>query len=195
MNPNIGDIKKLFVNRSDVYAVQLPEGGYRSIKEPLTDELIQQHLKGKITIGVYQINQQNQAKWICWDFDIGENNLEDEFHKAKRLFLHLKDEYKLNPVLEFSGKKGFHVWLFCKLTDAYSVQQWAMKISDGYDYSELFPKQTELKEDLPLGSLVKMPLGKHQESGHWSHFFDPGDLENRLTIQEDSLKLLGDNDD
>jgi hypothetical protein len=61
-----------FVLRRDCYALQLPDGSYRTLYEPLTTELITQHISGKITLGAYALNTDSQASWLCLDADIDE---------------------------------------------------------------------------------------------------------------------------
>ena len=65
---------RLFSNRLDTYAEQFPlkEGGasYTRVDAPLTTEVIQQHLNGEKTVGVYAINPKDQScRWVCFDFD------------------------------------------------------------------------------------------------------------------------------
>ena len=63
----IEKIWNLFINRSDTYAIQVSEGKekgtYRRINEPLTKALIEQHLAGQVTIGLYQLETDNSVKF------------------------------------------------------------------------------------------------------------------------------------
>jgi len=175
----IESLKSLFVGRTDTYAEQSPKGNYTRIENPLTEEDIEKHLEGKKTIGVYQLNQESKLKWICFDFD-GEN-LEHQEQFAKNLYLKLKHTGKCESLLmEFSGKKGYHVWVFCEETDATSAKIWAEEIAEGERQHEIFPKQGEIKKG-QYGNLVKLPLGVHQVSGKRTTFynenFEPLDFE------------------
>jgi len=183
----IKKIKDLFVLRDDAYAIQNPNGTYTKIDKELTKRVIQKHLDQEITIGIYQLNKENKVKWICYDFD-GEKP-SDVWSEALRFFLKLKDEDKLNPLMEFSGMKGFHVWLFCELSDAYDVKRYAEELADDFVIHEIFPKQTEISEG-GYGNLVKLPLGKHQVSGFCSYFFDPSNVEESHIDLESSFKIL-----
>jgi len=185
----IKKIKDLFVNREDVFAVQKPDGSYFKVKQSITEEVIKKHLSFEQTIGVYQLDKGSKVKWICFDYDGDPSKLEQTFERAKLLFLKLRDEDKINPLMEFSGMKGFHIWVFCELTDAYDAKKYAEELAEGYNVHEIFPKQTKLEAN-GYGNLVKLPLGKHQVSGFYSYFLNPDNLEDRLTSQKDSLKVL-----
>ncbi|OGW47511.1 MAG: hypothetical protein A2Y66_02485 [Nitrospirae bacterium RBG_13_41_22] len=180
-------IIELFVNRKDAYAIQNKNGSYFKVEHPITEEVIKKHLNHEYTLGFYQLNKDNKVKYICFDFD--GDDLEEQFNLAKTFYLKLKGEDKLSPLMEFSGKKGFHIWIFCEEVDAYSARKYAKEISNGVEVHEIFPKQDTINFD-GYGNLIKLPLGKHQVSGYNSYFFDLDDLEKRLTIQDDSIKLL-----
>lgn len=176
-------IKDLFIIRSDTYGKQMSNGSYVRMEEELNNEVIQKHLDGEITVGAYQFNN-DKCKWICFDFD--GKDLHEEFNKAKILFLKLRDDCHIkNVLLEFSGKKGYHVWVFCEEVDGISAQVWAQEISEGYGVHEIFPKQTNAKDK--YGSLVKIPLCVHRVSGNRSVLYD--ERLNELT-HEESLILL-----
>ena len=76
-------IEELFINRSDVFTIQLDGlNEYKVIKEPINKQIIANHLNGKITIGAFQINpNDNKVKWICFDFD---GDLKEEMEKSKK---------------------------------------------------------------------------------------------------------------
>src|SRR5690349_2825034 len=69
----ITDYVKTFVNRRDLYPIQLPNGTYVSVKKDLTDSMIYAHLKGHITIGAYALDPHGWSKWICFDADQDEH--------------------------------------------------------------------------------------------------------------------------
>ena len=159
---------KLFVNRSDCYAVQ-QEKGYLSKKEPVTLELIQSHLLGTITIGVYQLLGE-MIKWGCLDFD--KNTLED-FENAKKLFNYFK-ELGYHPLMEMSGGGEYkcHIWIFAD-TAAETMEEFLDDVcSKAQIYPhEIFPKQVSITEG-SFGNLVKLPLGVHMKTGKKSYFLN-----------------------
>ena len=76
-------------------------------------------------------------------------------------------------VLEFSGRKGYHVFVFFEnpvpAKEAHVTGKYfADKIQKGL---EVFPKQTTLR-GLKLGSQIKLPLSWHKESGERSQLVD-----------------------
>ncbi|RLG10207.1 hypothetical protein DRN69_09385, partial [Candidatus Pacearchaeota archaeon] len=162
------------------------------IKEKLTQDIIQKHLGGIITIGCFQINPiNNKVKWICFDFD---GDLKEEFKKSKKLFLKLKEK-GFNPLLEFSGRRGYHIWLFLEPTDAATARKFAMEIAKESEPHEIFPKQDKLEESKKYGCQVKLPLGLHRVSRKWSYFFDENFSPLNLTKSRELLLKFCNNKD
>ena len=159
---------KLFVNRKDCYAVQ-QEKGYLAVKEPVTLELIKNHLLGTITIGFYQVLGE-MVKWGCDDFD--KNTIED-FEHAKRLFNYLK-ELGYHPLMEMSGGGEYkcHIWIFAD-TAAELMEDFLEVTCEKTQVfpHEIFPKQIKVVEG-SFGNLVKLPLGVHRKTGKRSYFLD-----------------------
>jgi hypothetical protein len=160
--PNI--IFDLFVNRTDVFAVQQTGGQYYPVKRPITLDDIESHLKGEITIGVYCLNTDNKVKWACIDIDMPED-MDKAINDAYAIY----DLFpELARALEFSGRKGYHVWIFFKNPVNAGYAQTLVKARlnrVGLNKHEIFPKQTELNEGRKYGNLVKLPLGLHKRSG------------------------------
>lgn len=181
----INTIQDLFIIRNDVYATQQKNGVYFKEIYEITANVIKGHLEGKKTIGTYTLNKDNHCKWICFDFD-GEN-LEKEKEKAIKLSKHLFEKGYEN-IIEFSGKKGYHVWVFFKKTDGYSAYKFGRTICNGHDVHEIFPKQYELTEEKPYGNLVKLPLGIHQVVNKRSMLLHPTTYE--LMDFERSMNFL-----
>src|SRR3954451_8219759 len=65
----------LFVSRSDIHARQQTDGSYFLKREPITDQLLINHLAGRVTIGLYALDVGSFAKWAVLDAD-SENGLE-----------------------------------------------------------------------------------------------------------------------
>jgi hypothetical protein len=157
---------RIFLNRIDSYAI-MKEGlnEYFVIKKGIYPDLLIKHINGESTIGVFQLSHASNVKWVCWDFDSGENkSIKDVFEEAKKLFSFLKNK-GYHPLLEFSGMKGYHVWIFCQPTNAKNAKEFAEKMCNesGIHPHEIFPKQIILKEN-GYGCMVKLPLGIHRVS-------------------------------
>jgi len=154
-----------FVQRKDTYTLQTEGGTYQRITKDITLKTIKDHLEGKKSIGVYQFSKENKLKWICFDFD---GKLNEQKELAKTFAINLKKD-GFSPLIEFSGKKGYHVWIFCNETDGASAKYWAEHISEGFGIHEIFPKQEEISG---YGNCVKLPLCIHQVSKGRSYFLD-----------------------
>ena len=152
-----------FVQRDDCYPRQYSNngGGYNVIRKKLTDQVIIRHLQGEETIGLYS-SSMSLSKWLCIDIDdLEEAAIREVQNHARR--------FGIPYLTEFSGKKGYHLWIF--FDKAYPnkvIRALASEFAFGH---EVFPKQDFI---LPngLGSLVKAPLGKHQLSDSWCLFVD-----------------------
>ena len=165
-------LKDLFFHRDDVFAQQLDKGMYFPVKRPITIKDIKQHLKGEITLGAYCLRQDNTVRWCCVDIDIhGEVNSKSLWEVKKeaiKIYLLFND---LPRIIEYSGRRGYHVWiLFKKPTNALYAQRLvkARLNREGLNKHEVFPKQTELNEGRKYGNLVKIPMAKHRVSGRFS---------------------------
>jgi hypothetical protein len=167
--------RQRFVQREDCYPLQIAgNGGYTVIREPITDAVIADHLQGSKTIGLYS-SPDSTTKWLCIDIDtLDETELGKVQERVSQLGI---------PCLtEFSGKKGFHIWVFFDKPYPNEIARTiGSYIAAGH---EIFPKQDHI-ETGKLGNLVKAPLGIHQVTGNWCHFLD-----GNLKPEEDQYAVL-----
>jgi len=186
-------IRELFIHREDTYALQQPKG-YLRIEQPLTSDVLKQHLEGKQTVGAYQIDPKTQtAKWIC--FDVDPERTKDPRQTAFQIAKVSVDAFNKNSVLIEASRypdPSYHVWVFLEpAMDAKVARFLGQKIlrliAEGKTI-ELFPKQQSIKDDA-FGNLVKLPLGKHQVANLWSCFID-ADTGNQL-LPETLLDIHG----
>jgi len=154
-----------YVGNPDVYAVQNPDGkGYRPVREPLTDELLDQHIAGVETIGTYVLRY-DKARFFVFDIDDGSLLMATRLAAAcKRLGFH--------PGIEHSGRKGYHVWvLLGQWFPAKDVRLVAKYIARVVGFNgEVFPKQDVAVD---LGNLIKLPQGVHKATGKRSRWMTP----------------------
>jgi hypothetical protein len=178
-----------FLNRTDVYSVQTTRGGYIKVEEPLTRRVIAEHLRGKRTVGVYQLSQDSSVKWLCFDLD--PEKLSDP-SAAARAILNVCFERRLDKdgverprvwqhsvLLEASRypDPSYHVWILFLLPAPAKVARWlGLRILELASLDprvvEVFPKQVSVSEHSPYGNLVKLPLGLHRVERKWSRFLD-----------------------
>jgi len=194
----------LFQGRSDVYAFRWENqkrgvSGYSPVKNkttgkflPITDAVIESHLRGYQTIGIYPLLQDNNSNFIAADFD-GECWIES----AKRLFKQC-EKYNVPAYVERSRSgKGGHIWWFFEQSyPAYKSRKIFLhlikesKNVDDFDKAEsfdrLFPNQ-DYHTGKGLGNLIALPLqGDSRKQGN-SIFLDPG---NNFKPANDQWELL-----
>lgn len=189
-------ILALFGHRTDVFAVQSSKGAYFPSKREITVEDVEEHLFGEKTIGLYCLKPDNTVKWCCVDLDkkkacskCGSESVwinEDKWHcnscgaevrdlelvnfkKTAKLVYEAFPEFP--RILEFSGRKGYHIWIFFETPTNASFAQHLVKARIhrlGVYNVEVFPKQTELNEGRKYGNLVKIPFALHKVSNQKS---------------------------
>ena len=172
-------IRRLFINREDTYVIQQDNGTYIRISKPLTDEIIQKHLDGEITIGVYQHDLESKIKWICFDFD-------EDKSQALELFGYLKshEKYQNACLLEDTGGRGAHVWIFFEPKIPAGVGRYlAYEIIDKIGVQcEVFPKQDKISPK-GFGNQVRLPLGIHRKYGRRSILLEPPTLDEIVPVK------------
>lgn len=181
-------LSSLFVNREDCYCIQLKQG-YTRVEQPLTDDVLVQHLKGEVTVGSYQLDKDSRVKWLCFDLD--PEQLEDAKATAQRILAVLLETEqdsegnkipRVSPnciVLEASRypDPSYHIWVLFLLPVKAKMARWfGLRVLEMANISpktvEVFPKQEEITADRPFGNFVKLPFGFHQAARKWSRMLD-----------------------
>ena len=166
----------MFMSRPDCYARQ-DENGYKLVKESPNIDLIKSHVAGKITIGAYNINKDDQVNWCCIDLD-SHNGETDTKDRVRRVIDTLR-KHKIPFMLESSGSPdSYHVWIFLAKTRTLNAFKFVRKVVSEADVKnyEAFPKQKKL-ENGKYGNLVKLPICVNKRSGNRSMFLDPDTFE------------------
>ena len=170
MNLTSQELMDIFVHRKDVFATQQKNGAYFPTRRPITIKDIDNHIEGSTTIGVYCLDTDNTIKWACVDID-GDSSVSPEENKRIHLgeAMIIYNTFSDYPrMLEFSGRKGYHIWVFFpnRVTADYGQRLVKARLNRvGLNRHEVFPKQTELNESRKFGNLVKLPLALHCKSG------------------------------
>ena len=165
------EIMDIFVHRKDVFARQQINGAYFPVRRPITIEDIKKHLKGEHTVGLYCLNYDNTVKWACVDIDAKDTSV-PELRRSRyeaKIIYHIFEGFA--RILESSGRRGYHVWIFFKNPVQAEYAQRFVKARlnrFGFNRHEVFPKQTELNKNRKFGNLVKLPLAKHRMTGKFS---------------------------
>lgn len=196
--PSDADIVRfahMFAGREDVYARQWwgesGEGGYSPVREPFTPRVARNHLLGGITVGTYPVRLDDTVTFCAFDIDIAKRAIaraRGSVEEARRLkavvadvserLLRALSALDMPPLMEDSGYKGRHLWLFFDVPEpARVVHQFGSLVLRAFDIRtrdiqiEFFPKQSTAGGG--LGNLIKLPLGIHRRTGRRSRFLRP----------------------
>ncbi len=141
---------------------------YPHQSQPLTPDILDKHLSGALTVGVMLVNT-NITKAGCLDIDCPRDarNLREGLQIARRI-QKIAAERNLKTYSEFSGNRGWHVWLFSAQPVTGNVMIAALdrlaKLAD-FQAKEIFPNHpiTESK-------CIKLPYAVHLKSSRRSGF-------------------------
>ncbi|MBM4318969.1 MAG: tetratricopeptide repeat protein [Deltaproteobacteria bacterium] len=178
----------LFAGREGVHARQWasPTGryGYTPVHEPFTPAVARQHLLGTYTVGIYPVRMDSTAHFLAFDLDVarfalgqagrtprGLDGLLGLACRAAGRLLDAAASLDLPALLESSGWKGWHVWLFFAAPiPAAALRRLGQALLrragplPAEVTVELFPKQARVAPG-SLGNLIKLPLGVHRVTG------------------------------
>lgn len=203
---------KTLVGREDIYAQEIIDGGNHRKNElqilPLTEKIIEQHLSGKYTIATYIQRSNSTVKFMVIDIDVSKKvlmkygNDTSEFRsyltktgETARQVLKILHSFGMQGYVEFSGYRGYHVWVF--FTEWLPVRYSNMlsdlieaKLSSSEEDGiciEYFPNKTRLKPG-KYGQAIKLPYGIHSKTGERSYFIDEDGIKvENLNLFLDSL--------
>lgn len=174
---SIVQLRRLVGNPA-AYAKQNPDGSWTPVREELTNAVLAGHLGKRYTIGTYVGHKDalafdgTRARTLVLDFDTGDAAVAE----ATAAMAALEDLGcpSSSVGMEFSGKKGYHVWFVLKdyvpNKDLRRLGRAALTLASLPLSTEVFPKQDEVTD---LGNLVKLPAGKHQVTGQANDFVTP----------------------
>jgi superfamily II DNA or RNA helicase len=193
--------RSLFAGRDDVYAVRWQNdrsqesgwspavvGGWANSKrpdreyEPLTDAVIERHLAGEVSAGLYPLLRNDRCRLLACDFDGGSWALD------ALAYLDACRAAGLPAVLERSRSgDGGHVWVFFSgqvpAADARKVgaamlrRAMASRVEiDLSSYDRLFPSQDVMPKG-SFGNLIALPLQGGCRKRGTTLFLDPTSLE------------------
>jgi CHC2 zinc finger len=152
----------VFVQRWDQYAVQQRDGSYWRVAERLSLPHLAAHLMGQWTLGTYVLDASSQCSFAVFDAD-GRDGLECLDCLAEELL-----QQGVPTMLEAS-RRGGHLWVhLVEPTPAQVVRTWLLPYAVDFGV-ELYPKQGWLALG-GSGSLIRLPLGVHQQSRGWYPF-------------------------
>jgi hypothetical protein len=159
LEPLAENLASVFFQRRDIYAQQLDDGRYISIKKPLETWQLINHLQGKLTLGTYVLDAESHSRFIAFDADDNQQ-LVGLTYMAQSL---LEDNV---PFYLESSRRGGHLWLFFDHPiPGLEARAFGRGLLTAHylEGIELFPKQDKLGNG--PGSLIRLPFGIHKRDG------------------------------
>jgi hypothetical protein len=166
----------LFVQRFNQYAVQQCDGSYWRVVEPLLLSHLAAHLAGRWTLGSYLLDASSHCSFAVFDADGGDG--------LDRLALLSEELLRAGvPTLLEASRRGGHLWVhLVEPTPAHVVRTWLLPSAQAIGV-ELYPKQNWLSPS-GSGSLIRLPLGVHQQSRGWYPFLVRSTLGEFVPVRE-----------
>jgi hypothetical protein len=176
---NLVQLRRL-VGNPDAYALQNKDGSWTPVRKPLDDNVLRAHLERRMTVGTYIGHNREGAdrhsesegtvsRTLVLDYDTGTDS-EDQAKDARMALIDLGVPEK-SIGIEFSGRKGHHVWVvlgsYVPNAELRRLGRAALALAGHPANTEVFPKQDEVRD---LGNLVKLPGGIHAVSGNANDF-------------------------
>jgi hypothetical protein len=150
----IEQYRGLFVGRLSDHSIQLENGLYARVGQPLTPARLAAHLRGDVSLATYLINDQGQCTFAVIDAD-QDNGLEVLSEVQGRLA-----DLGVLTHLEMS-RRGGHLWVFLsRPVSPRLVRAWLLPFCP-YGV-EFYPKQDQTRG---YGSAIRLPFGIHRKSG------------------------------
>ena len=222
-----------FLSRRDVKAIQGDDGAYRPDRTAFTDEDIQRHIDGDISLGHYLVNQDGNCNLFALDIDLDNKGKWPDgtpFHPrevwragpspereilqrnlrglGEGLAWRIRNRLHIPAACAYSGSKGVHVYGFTgevRAEDARSLaieilrttEQdpirgetfWKHRWAFPYLTTEVFPKQTKVREGDGLGNLMRLPLGIHTKTSKKAFFLKASASHGRFVADDPERAL------
>jgi hypothetical protein len=171
------------------------KGSNKIIRKPegLPDELWEDHLNGKCSLGIIPINKDNKCRWGCIDIDKYD-------HEYLKSVLDKIKKHSLPLVACRSKSGGLHLFLFFTTPAKANEVQSKLKSYTallGCTGSEIFPKQVKLLLDKgQTGNYLNLPFYNARETERYVYDRDgnPGGIEVLFTMYnmyaQDSIESL-----
>ena len=170
----------LFVINTCAAGIQQNDGRYITKYFPVSPFVIEQMIKSRGSVGCYQQTYKgNKIRWICFDFDC-KDKVNPDVEKLYRIiikpFVNELDKMGIRYLLEFSGRRGIHVWILfnCVITKElgykiiYTLEYKYLQLhdfgnNDKYGLDK-FPATFSSHNNV-VGKQVKFPLSCHKSGG------------------------------
>ena len=97
-------LQQFFILRNDTFALQQTDGSYVRVNNALSSELLDKHLNGDITVGIYVVSKDGQSRIGVMDLD-----LSDEKTKAQMITIQNVAAHYLVPSFDDSYRDSVPV--------------------------------------------------------------------------------------
>ncbi|MCX5676414.1 MAG: hypothetical protein NTX87_15545 [Planctomycetota bacterium] len=144
-----------FTGLPNVFGTYDPQTGQvHQVKQPVTDKVLHNHLRGRQPYGVYLLVA-DRTRAVAVDFD------EEDMGKPLR-FVRQATHYGIHTYVERSKSKGWHAWIFMVPPGVVAAKARlvvkAILEDIGAPATEVFPKQDSLGEGVQYGNFINAPL-------------------------------------
>lgn len=154
--------RETFARVDDAYGIEFPNGP-KAERRPLTDDLLRDHLAGKVRIGAYTTGRDGLADQTVFDLDIprekvGDPSEWDRIRREAKAILGILDELGIEATIFSSKSRGYRVHAFFPPAPAAELRRLGAHVTRraGID-CEVFPKQDQRPAD-GLGNFLWLPL-------------------------------------
>ncbi|MED4531871.1 reverse transcriptase domain-containing protein [Metabacillus fastidiosus] len=202
--------KKFFYNKDAYGKQQYNDDGnviYKTIYNRIDANVIRYMLNNKYAIMSYQ-QKFDKLKWLCLDFDVKSSVIKEDYdffsdnHFKPMLVSEVTaalitlDSYNIKYILEFSGNRGFHIWI---LLNREVTKQMGSAILNSilnlinFEYVnkdnspitiDKYPKNNKSRDN-KIGLGVKIPLSFHLKSNSYSYLINKlNDIEKITEMSE-----------
>ncbi len=180
----------LFRFRGDSFAIQQSDGSYIRAMRPPTENDLEKHLNHTQTLAFYPA-MNNLCYLGCLDFDLpkdlrNDQSAHDELRiKIKAAWDMMSDLGIESKLLEATGGRGYHIWVFSELVPTNMMYEMLNQIVDATLVdAEIFPI-----DGFGFGKAIRPPLGMHRVWKGVSTFIDPETFK-EITVDDEYTRIL-----
>lgn len=174
---------------------KLEEKRNKYLDRYFTDKDIKKHLRQRdtgntrATCGIFYAG--SQSKYFCFDIDGKQASSAERQEITEKLIGEIANYIPKKDIhLEYSGKKGYHIWVFFnQLIDIDNLLAFAKSVSAFNFGNDLV--NIEFRPESKKSKGVKLPLGRHIDTLNFCYFADkstfepiPKQYEYLFTIQQ-----------
>lgn len=161
LSASVSRVYALLVNRTDVYLTSANGQYYTQTETPLTRQLIEDAIQGKVVLGLPSVSGNGTSRWICIDADTPE--------QWAQLSLIAQELQPQGHIILERSRRGGHLWAFFRSVDWQIARNYGLELAGKYDLEgiEIFPKHGGISQ-------ARIPGSIHPKTGKPSTVIHPG---------------------